>query len=79
MTNIEKYNQMMQTTLKLTDAELAALMEQEKGCWDSYSQMGLISQLEAAFGIECDLDDISDFVSYAAGLAILRRHGVEGI
>lgn len=77
MSNIEKYNQMMKTTLKLTDAELAALMEQEKGCWDSFSQMGLVSQLEAAFSIECDLDDISDFVSYAAGLAILRRHEVD--
>lgn len=77
MTNLERYRKALADTLKLSDAELTALETQEKGCWDSFSQMNLIAALEGAFSLECDLDDMADFVSYAAGLEILRRHGVE--
>lgn len=77
MTNIDLYRKALAGTLKLSDAELCRLETQEKGCWDSFSQMNLIAALEEAFSIECDLDDMADFISYRAGLDILRRHSVE--
>lgn len=77
MTNQERYRKVLADTLKLTEAELTNLETQEKGFWDSFSQMNLIVALEKAFSIECDLDDMADFVSYRAGIEILQRHGVE--
>lgn len=77
MTNLERYRKVLADSLKLSEAELAALEDSEKGCWDSFSQMNLIAALEEEFSLECSLDDMADFISYRAGLDILRRHSVE--
>lgn len=77
MTNLERYRKVLAETLKLSDEELSSLEDSEKGCWDSFSQMNLIAALEEEFSLECSLDDMADFISYRAGLDILRRHSVE--
>ena len=77
MTKLERYRKVLADSLKLTEAELSALEDSEKGCWDSFSQMNLIAALEEEFSLECSLDDMADFISYQAGLEILNRHGIE--
>ncbi|ALP43624.1 acyl carrier protein [Aeromonas schubertii] len=44
--------------------------------WDSVAHMGLIAQLEDAYGILLDTDDIIDMSSVAKARAILAKYGV---
>ena len=39
--------------------------------------MGLMSDLEEAFDIEMDIDDIIDFSSYEKGMEILDKYEVK--
>lgn len=77
MTNLNRYRSVLMDTLKLTEQEVTAIENQPKGCWDSFSQMNLIAAMEQTFSIECTLDDMADFVSYNAGIEILKRHGID--
>ena len=44
--------------------------------WDSIGHMGLISELEDAFDISFDTDDIIEFSSYTKGLEIMKKYGI---
>jgi len=44
--------------------------------WDSTAHMLLVSEIEAAFGVMLDTDDIIDLSSVAKAKEILARHGV---
>ena len=44
--------------------------------WDSIGHMTLISNLEDAFEINIETDDIVDFSSYKKGLVILKKYKV---
>ena len=44
--------------------------------WDSIGHMGLISELEDAFDISFDTDDIIEFSSYTKGLEIMKNYGI---
>ena len=39
--------------------------------------MNLIAELEDAFGIELEADDIIDFSGYQKGIEVLRKYNVE--
>ncbi len=72
--NEEKYLKVF-TELFEVDAEKAkALHYQDIEAWDSVGHMSLISELEDAFGIDMDADDIIDLESYEAGKKILADH-----
>ena len=45
--------------------------------WDSVMQLTLVSEMEDAFGIMFDPDDIVELTSYTAAKEILSRMGVE--
>ena len=45
--------------------------------WDSVGHMGLIAEIEEAFGIELEMDDVIDFGSYVKGKEILKKYSVE--
>ena len=42
--------------------------------WDSIGHMGLIAELEDAFEISMEMDDIIDFSSYVKGVEILKKY-----
>ena len=42
--------------------------------WDSIGHMGLIAELEDAFDISIEMDDIIDFSSYEKGKEILTKY-----
>ena len=77
MTNKEKYNKVFMENLDVTEDQLANLKYQDVPTWDSVGHMGLVSELEDAFGIQFETDDIVDFNSYAKGLEILAKYEVE--
>ena len=45
--------------------------------WDSIGHMTLIGNLEEAFEISMETDDIIDFSSYNKGLEILKKYKVD--
>lgn len=77
MTNKEKYNNVFIENLDMTEDQLANLKYQDVPQWDSVGHMGLVSELEDAFDIQFETDDIVDFNSYQKGQEILAKYGVE--
>jgi acyl carrier protein len=76
MTNLEKYNQAFCTTFNLEEAQLAGLQYQGTELWDSVGHMGLIANLEDAFDIMMEMDDIIDFSSYEKGKELLKKYDI---
>lgn len=78
MENIEKYNNaFMQVfgakTEELNDNYGKETVEE----WDSVHQLGLMTELEDAFDIMFDPEDIMDMTSYAKGKELLAKYDVE--
>ncbi len=78
MTNLEKYNNAFITILEVTEEQLnGELTYQSVQNWDSVGHMNLIGELEDAFDIMMETDDIIDFSSYEKGKELLKKYGVE--
>lgn len=45
--------------------------------WDSVGHMALMAELEDAFDIMLEMDDVVDFGSYNTGLKTLEKYGVK--
>ena len=78
MSNLEKYINACVEGLGVDESDVNSKLEyQSVPEWDSVGHMGLISELEEAFGIEMETDDIVDFNSYDTGIGILKKYKVE--
>lgn len=77
MTNKEKYVEVFKTSLDIKEEQLTGLKYQDIPTWDSVGHMGLVAELEDAFDIMMETDDIIDFSSFEKGVEILRKYGVE--
>ena len=76
MTNAEKYMNVFTTTFDIKPEETKGLKYQDIAAWDSVGHMGLISELEDAFDIQFETDDIVDFNSYEKGIELLKKYNV---
>ena len=77
MTNLEKYNEAFVSALNITEDLLGADctvegMEQ----WDSIAHITLVGNLEDAFDIMLDADDIIAMNSYESGKEILAKYEI---
>ncbi len=78
MDNQEKYDKVFIETfsidksLLINDIEYNTIEE-----WDSVGHMNMIAELEDAFDIMMEMDDIIDFFSYRKGLEIVKKYGIE--
>ena len=45
--------------------------------WDSVGHMALMGELEEAFDITLEMDDIIDFSSFKKGVELLKKYGVD--
>lgn len=78
MNNLEKYNKIFIDSFQLSEDKLAGLKYQGVELWDSVGHMTLVSELEDAFDIMLETDDIIDLSSYEKGIEILKtKYGVE--
>lgn len=77
MSNLEKYNEIFKETLNVSDDMLVGLKYQDIKEWDSVGHISLIGELEDAFDIEMDTDDIIAFSSYEKGKEILAKYDVQ--
>ena len=77
MTNLEKYNDAFINALQVEESELAGLEYQSVSGWDSVGHMQLVAELEDAFDIMMDTDDIIDLSAYEKGKEIMKKYEVE--
>ena len=69
--NKGKYIEAFKTALDVEESQLAGLKYQDIVSWDSVGHMGLVAEIEDAFDITMDTDDIIDFNSFEKGMEIL--------
>lgn len=76
MTNREKYNHAFVESLGVNEDQIVGLEYQAVAAWDSVGHMGLISEIEDAFDIQFETDDIVDFNSYEKGIELLKKYDI---
>ena len=78
MTNLEKYNQVFMDVLGVSaDALNEQFTFKDVPQWDSVAHLSLISELEDAFDVMFDSDDILHYGSYENGKTILRKMEID--
>lgn len=77
MTNLEKYNHSFIEIFGAAEDALPTLTYQALAGWDSVGHMRLMANIEGAFGIMLETDDVVGFSSYEKGMEILKRYGIE--
>jgi len=77
MENLNKYNKAFVSTFSIKENELQNLEYNKIDAWDSIGHMSLMSELEEAFKITLETDDIIDFSSYNKGKEILKKYNVK--
>lgn len=74
MNNKEKYQQIFEEIFNVDDSELNAEFNfKDIGTWDSFTHLTLISELEDAFDVMFESDDILHFGGYLNGIEILKN------
>lgn len=76
MTNREKYVEAFKASLDVREEQLTGLKYQDIPAWDSVGHMGLVAELEDAFDIMMETDDIVDFSSFEKGMEILQKYDI---
>lgn len=77
MKEIEAYINAFTIAMQLeSDSNIEGLKYRDAG-WDSVAHMVLISEIENAFEIMLDTDDVIDFSSFEKGKEILRKYDIE--
>ena len=80
MTNIEVYTDAFKRVFEVSDntSKIESLKYQEIPEWDSVGHMELVSEIEDAFDIELETEDIIEFSSYQKGKEILAvNYGID--
>jgi len=76
--NSVKYQNAFIEAFNLSSSEaLTDLVYQSIPEWDSIGHLSLITNIELAFGISLEMDDITGLESYATGIEILKKYHVE--
>ena len=76
MDNLAKYKQAFMDSFNLPEEALASLKYQEVKEWDSVGHMQLMAEIEDAFDIMLETEDIIDFSSFEKGKEILAKYDV---
>jgi len=76
--NKDKYVSVFRKSFSLDENfDVEALSYQDIPSWDSVGHMSMIADLEEAFDIMLETEDIIDFGSFKKGIEILRKYNVE--
>lgn len=78
MSNIEKYIEIFRSVFDVEKKQLDSTFNfKDVETWDSMTHLVLISELEEAFNIMFETDDILHFGGYLNGIEILKRYGLD--
>ncbi|MFM7683183.1 MAG: acyl carrier protein [Bacteroidota bacterium] len=77
MTNLEKYRKAFFASFSLDENSLSDDLEYNSiPEWDSVGHMALIAEIEEAFEIQLDMNDVIEFSSFNKGKEILKKYNV---
>ena len=77
MTNLEQYNKIFMDVLGVDETVLNENFTfKDVPPWDSVAHLSLISELEEAFDVMLEPDDILHYGSYENGKKILEKYGI---
>ena len=78
MDNKKKYDQVFIEIFSISESDLSEkLIYNSIPEWDSVGHMTLIAELEEAFDIMMEMDDIIDLSSYKKGFELVAKYGVD--
>ncbi len=77
MTNLEIYTKVFVDTFGISEEEAKVLKFQDIKAWDSVGHMGLIANMEEAFNIMMETDDIIDLNSFEKGKELLAKYDID--
>lgn len=78
MNNLATYKKAYIDAFGITEEEVnPSLVYQGIQAWDSIGHMELIANLEEAFDIMMETEDIIDFSGYEKGIELLKKYEVE--
>ncbi|MBQ3388657.1 MAG: hypothetical protein IJG60_05540 [Thermoguttaceae bacterium] len=75
--NQQKYDKVFIRNFNVEPDQLTDLAYQTTPSWDSVGHMALVAELEDAFEIMLEMDDIIDLSSYEEGKRILGKYNIE--
>lgn len=76
--NLEIYIDCFHRILSLQDVkEIETSAYQDTESWDSLAHMSLVAEIERAFKISLEMDEVIDFSNFHVGIELLRKHGIE--
>ena len=77
MDNLEKYRKVFIDSLYIKEEKFHQNLKfNEIPEWDSIGHMTLIANLEGAFEISIETDDVTDFSSFTKGKEILKKYKI---
>lgn len=76
MTNLEKYKNAFTEGLEISAEGVENLIFEGIPEWDSVGHMNLIANIEEAFDIMMETEDIIDFNSFDKGIELLKKYDV---
>ena len=77
MTNKQKYINAFVEAFEIDEKSVESLEYNSIAEWDSVGHMGLMAELEDAFDITLEMEDIIDFSSYKKGIETLAKYDVD--
>lgn len=77
MTKLEKYKKAFVEAFEISEDMVEKLEYNSIVEWDSVGHMGLMAELEDAFDITLEMEDIIDFSSYQKGIETLVKYGIQ--
>ena len=76
MENIKKYTEAFVQAFDVDESVVTSLEYESIQEWDSVGHMVLIAELEGAFDIMMEMEDIIDFSGFEKGKELLKNYGV---
>jgi len=76
MEQIQKYQNAFISAFQVDEEKLEGLSYQSITEWDSVGHMALVAELEEAFSIQLEMDDVIELNSFEKGKEILAKYGV---
>lgn len=77
MTKLDKYKKAFVEAFEISEDMVEKLEYNSIVEWDSVGHMGLMAELEDAFDITLEMEDIIDFSSYQKGIETLAKYGIQ--
>ena len=76
MENLEKYRKAFASAFQVDENSVDGLSYQSITEWDSVGHMALVAEIEDAFSIQLEMDDVIEISSFEKGREILIKYGV---